>query len=859
MGWRTTALIGALVLTAGIRQTSAPTPQIAAAVEFPPYDRQLLAEQTHFEEIAAASRAFIQEPDRARTLGLLLSQERIADSAVVLNNILSRQPDEIFDALDILGRYAHWRNGSQPFRDERPALLEVAHQRLLMLPRERGAHAARQLLSLEGPAPASKVDDAYRKQLEAFVREYVGTEEAALAEIDLIGLGRFDKAQLEALDAFARSHPASVPGARALAELGFHLATNVPFNGLEPRGSDPIERFLKVLAIVNALEHGSYPRCEWVERAPGLVVRFSTSYPSFAPGSVDRMLAGYAEFVRTHPGIDDRAPFDDGVGHIITRKMAELFTMKGDATGVERTLDDLATGGNRPAFLYAKATYYQRQANERGQPREALLGKARQTLEQIRASDAGPYSRRALATIACLEFTERDFAAASQDFQRYLAAYPNSAYAWVAALRLGRSEEAQGHWQAAAAAYRRAAEPSASNPAAHVLGYELAARALEGAARFDEALTAHERALDAWPPDRAYEYSFSSPLAGQSILDSDKTTVRVAPRPLANQVEGLRAMLAVNGGALVEQGRWLIDADKPNEAIAVLERMVKESGGSPAGPAARALTHRAKLDAALLVPSDGRSDTDSATRIAQLEALAGEPMDEAVCVAAIARATLLGLNRSSRAAPSMRAALDGCRALGLQPLRTGTPSALDADVVAIRNAVFTPLGGGVYSKTHWNDYQWPATLPPFLIVDPQIEVATADKREIDVVVRDPFPGMDNVVFMSNDQIVMLNHVMTTLGGTDRREPGAVMEVPNQPVGRALDILAFWQTFFMCRQGHWMGWEFLTYPSIRRIEFLDAEHTTAAVPVIFGYTGGTALLEKDHGVWRVTALVNQWIT
>jgi hypothetical protein len=67
---------------------------------------------------------------------------------------------------------------------------------------------------------------------------------------------------------------------------------------------------------------------------------------------------------------------------------------------------------------------------------------------------------------------------------------------------------------------------------------------------------------------------------------------------------------------------------------------------------------------------------------------------------------------------------------------------------------------------------------------------------------DPFPGIPNVVFMSDAQLQMLNGIMTSLGGTKRRQPRAIMETPNQPAGPSLDVLAFWNQFFPCRQGHW---------------------------------------------------------
>lgn len=61
-------------------------------------------------------------------------------------------------------------------------------------------------------------------------------------------------------------------------------------------------------------------------------------------------------------------------------------------------------------------------------------------------------------------------------------------------------------------------------------------------------------------------------------------------------------------------------------------------------------------------------------------------------------------------------------------------------------------------------------------------VARARGLDADVL-RDAFPGLANVVFMNADQIRMLTEIMTSLGGTKRRQPTMIMETPNQPAGR----------------------------------------------------------------------------
>src|SRR5207237_2792591 len=88
------------------------------------------------------------------------------------------------------------------------------------------------------------------------------------------------------------------------------------------------------------------------------------------------------------------------------------------------------------------------------------------------------YQRKALATLACLAFEQRDYKTALDRFTLYVRLYPDSAYAWVAALRSGEYES-MAEWPAAAASYRAASARYSKVRIAQVLGHEYAARALE--------------------------------------------------------------------------------------------------------------------------------------------------------------------------------------------------------------------------------------------------------------------------------------------------------------------------------------------------------------------------------------------
>ena len=77
------------------------------------------------------------------------------------------------------------------------------------------------------------------------------------------------------------------------------------------RGEDvyrtKLEEFVKeydgTVGIAHELESGSYPPCEWVEKAPQLVTSFfiaTEPRPSFETGNLDRLIDAYTAFVRTH-------------------------------------------------------------------------------------------------------------------------------------------------------------------------------------------------------------------------------------------------------------------------------------------------------------------------------------------------------------------------------------------------------------------------------------------------------------------------------------------------------------------------------------------------------------------------------
>jgi hypothetical protein len=224
-------------------------------------------------------------------------------------------------------------------------------------------------------------------------------------------------------------------------------------------------------------------------------------------------------------------------------------------------------------------------------------------------------------------------------------------------------------------------------------------------------------------------------------------------------------------------------------------------------------------------------------------------------VEAATRQMLAG--RQAAADAAMRTALGRWVAASTQ-LAEPRSGSLEADVLAIRDAVFLPLGNSVL-RGEWNAEGWPASLPPFLLASARLEVHVADRtRPVSIDVSRQPPGLSSVVFVTAEDVERLTRMVSRLGGTARREPAVIMEIPNQPIGPAERIIAWWNGFFPARPGHWSGVELESAPAFDAIAFTDPARTRAEVKVRIGYTGATVVLEKTGGTWTMRELTDQWV-
>ena len=827
-----------------------------AASDFPMQDASARSHQLMALRAVAAERALQTAPDAAATFDLALKSGRVGEALTILERIVARRPAEMRAAFSAIGGQARELIGaaSHGHADRLRASIAAAKRRLPEMPREDAAALARVLITVESElAPGSGI---WRRLLADFVKEYSGTRTALLSEVELI-TDKVDKSMLDSLDAFVRQHPGTDAAAKALHSKGFHLAHNAFSFGERP-GDDPTDRFLKVLEIVRELRSGRYPPSEWVDGALSLVSGFSAYKASYRPGNVERVLAGYEELLPLFLDAFEHSQSRDSLAFVIGSRMGSLFKEQGDAVaGIERTFDRLeALARDREAVRLLRAEWYLRPSEpviER-QQWPILRDKAAPLLESIVEKATGFTQRKALATLAMLQFSEGELAKARVLYQRYLDAFPDSAYAWVAALRIGQCIEANDPRQAADV-YRQAALRFGTNPVARVLGHAYAARALETAKDFPQALTAYEAALNAWPAE--YPYGFSIFSGRRASTDHSPPSMdQITKVGLNDNVASLRRTLAVGDGDAVARARWSVDNGRWDDAIAAASAYLTRHPSSLLAADARYLQSRARLEKALEAADVGRNAADLATAFTDLEMLIREPVDAAVAAAKIALGTLRHLTTGEEDAASLVA--EGLRDWQTLDRAAAAPAGndLERDVAAVRNVVFRPDGGGFLSGGRWDSYKWSASLP-FVLTSRVLPVKAEGQVRL-VTVREPPPHVPNAVFIDDERRELLTRIMIKLGGTKKRPWVQVMQTPNRPDGPALDVLALWRKNFWAQPGHWGGWILESFPIIAEIEFVDTARTKAAVKFRVGYTGATVHLEKRDAAWVTKQLTNNWI-
>ena len=356
-------LLTSLVLAAvtGSAQPARPPLRLPDAAEFPRQDELIVSMLRTGGAVKLLAAGLVNAPASVDTLRLAAEARRSADVLRVLDRIVQDAPARIPEAFQLLTQHTTMfrRDDSRGEWNRLQEIVEAARRRLGELSREEAARGAKQLMFFE--PYDSRPANAHIVRLQAFIDTYSGTAAALEAEVDRIMAARASFQQLDELEAFATAHPGTIAAAKATYERGWQLAVNIPITGVEKRGSDPTERFLKVLEIARDLESGRHAASEWVDRASTIVTSFFASNPAYSPENLDRVIEASYAFAKAHFKPDLDAPGAEPIRYFLTSRMPALFKLKGDEVGgMDTMFSRLEREADPVAAKYLRAQYYLR-------------------------------------------------------------------------------------------------------------------------------------------------------------------------------------------------------------------------------------------------------------------------------------------------------------------------------------------------------------------------------------------------------------------------------------------------------------------------------------------------------------------
>ncbi|MEO8681322.1 MAG: hypothetical protein ABI665_19890 [Vicinamibacterales bacterium] len=780
--------------------------------------------------------------------------DRALDSA---RGLLTSDPDEFVKGVRLLREHTDTftlDDGGSRLARFTPLFVELKN-RALAWPTATGAEAAYEVMLLEPRIIPGNADAQERVRLE-FSAAYAGTVAAERLAVD-----RARGAERTPLDPGSlRERVARAAGAAERAEALYQLGFRLAHPSLPP--PDPTGRFLEVIKIVQELESGPDANSEWAGRAPSLVVEFYFGLETkYAAGNAARVYDAYQLFLRWHPSIQVANRSENLVGWIIRNGVARLAEAPADkAALVERFLGELQDAGVDADLVgYQRADFYLAILKDNSMrefpitPAEADAG-ARRALEPLLKSPRGAAQARALAQLAALDFYQGRYREAREEYLTYVRRFRDRDWAWVAAIRAAEAAEALGDSAGAAAEYEKAASDFAGQPYAVVLARVSAAHVRESLRQVAEAAANYRAALDGWRglPDWIMAYAPQSDRAKPSPAGTWLHDLK--KQDVATRLEAVAAVTSPESGLMFE-ARRAIDAGRPSEAIPSLREILQTYSRSAVAADAAVLLRRARFLEALMQLSGGLpARRQTAER--ELGDLAKGSFDATTSLAKLATAAvILQRGDKKRAEALTKAALDEWALKQPRPPAASTDR--ERDVAEIRRILFTPGNGSVYGQ-RWNAFEFSATGPALAVVSPAVMIVEPGKEPYSMSVDFEADTTSRMLFIDATSRQLLERILDSVGGTEKREWTGVMDTPNQPIGGSMSIAGLWSQFFAIRPGHWGGWEFFTYPVISKIMFEEGG-TSARADFTIGYSGGTIRVVKENGKWVAKEVVSIWIT
>jgi len=265
------------------------------------------------------------------------------------------------------------------------------------------------------------------------------------------------------------------------------------------------------------------------------------------------------------------------------------------------------------------------------------------------------------------------------------------------------------------------------------------------------------------------------------------------------------------------------------------QRLNNSSRSTHRRPESR-LAHLARFEHALELARVADLKVDAAAPLRELDALEREPYDFVVCAGKMLKASVLWKQGSSADADAlMRSTLAEWQARQRSATHFPPSTDLERDVVAIRDAVFKPMGGAPFGAAPLNQLK-----PLYMVVGSELRVTSADHTTVTLTTVQPLPGFENVLFATTEQFDLLRKIARRVGRHDLEGP----------IIQATMLSTWWNTFFQATHGAWGSFDVETYPIISGIEFLDEKRSKAATAVFTsGSQGATVILEKEDGRWK----------
>ncbi len=231
-------------------------------LDFPSYDSTMLWYLRQGASVKEAKRLLAQNSAPPETLRRLVGAGRRDDALLLLKRTLeAADAEQTIAVMHALSEtlFQFRQDQTRSYIENIRQLIGPARALVARLPREDAARLAREMLTIDASLERSQ-SPSWTERLNQFVRDYDGTEAALLAQVDLLMSDpRQMVKRIADLEQFAKKHPGTNAGAKALFQAGWDLHVNVAVTGIETRGSDPTERLLRVAAIVKELEERQVP------------------------------------------------------------------------------------------------------------------------------------------------------------------------------------------------------------------------------------------------------------------------------------------------------------------------------------------------------------------------------------------------------------------------------------------------------------------------------------------------------------------------------------------------------------------------------------------------------------------------